>query len=1031
MKGFIALLFTMTMLQLSTYGAVYVHDTVEQRPEGAVQQQLLDIEIIVKDATTGTFISGATVKIGSKRTKTSPNGRSLINTPSTDTVFRVSYVGYNEKTVRIVPDQRLYEVKLETTNNQISEIVINSGIISRSKESFTGATATITGGQLRQVGNMNVVESLRSLDPSLVFVDNVSAGSNPNALATIEMRGQSSISTTDVSDQFTENPNQPLFILNGFQATLRQITDLDMNRVAAITILKDAASTAIYGAQAANGVIVIETIRPKAGTVRVNYSSDNRIEMYDLSSYNMMNAAEKLEFERLSGRFRQSGAFFINGGQTLLPELYNERLKLVASGVDTYWLDKPLQTGFTQKHSLYIEGGAEDFQYGAGVNYQNIKGLMQGSGRDNWGANLDFIYRVKNVNIMNQLLVNGYNSTESPFGSFTQYVQLNPYYAYGWEGTPDRYLGSYPNSPTSVVNISNPFYNASLNSYDQGNNFNIANNLSVNWDISKDLRFSTRLQVQKGMTGTAVFVSPDDTQFDNVTTLEKGSYRDGRTETFNYQVNGMFTYNKSIGKNVLTANLQGEIYHNYGTSYSTTAIGFPSNAAGYPSNAFSYQLNSSPTYSQSTIRRANMLFSGNYAYDNRYLFDATYRLDGSTTFGSETPYSPFWSLGAGINLHNESYLKDVSWLDMLRLRANIGVTGNQNFGTFQSVSIYQYLSNINDFGQGTMLSSFGNPNLAWQNTRQISTGIDFSALDNRLSATVNAYHKLTDPLIIGLSLPSSTGIASYPENLGSLTTKGLELTLRYAIIQDLKKDVNWSLGVQNNMYESIYGGFGAATSNLNNIQLAENLLTRYTDGYSPNDIWAVKSLGIDPASGQEIFLSKDGVPTNTYNSEDIVRVGNTRPLSEGVVSSNFRYKGFSFSFYLRYKVGGDIVNNALYTKVENISATGLENNQDLRALTERWQNPGDISEFKAISVNTTTPMSSRFVQKENLLTGESFNLMYEFRKKDHAWLQRSKLQSLRFSVYANDIFRLSNVRVERGIDYPYARNLSFTISASL
>nr|WP_295863940.1 TonB-dependent receptor plug domain-containing protein [uncultured Chitinophaga sp.] len=170
-------------------------------------------------------------------------------------------------------------------------------MFNRNKTTFSGAVATFTGKELRQVGTLNVLESLKTLDPSFVIVPNNVAGSNPNLMPKIEVRGKTGLSSNAVRDQFSTDPNQPLFILNGMETTLQQIIDLDMNRVASITPLKDAASTALYGFRAANGVIVVETIKPKPGELRISYTVNTRLEVPVLRDYNMMNATELLEFQ--------------------------------------------------------------------------------------------------------------------------------------------------------------------------------------------------------------------------------------------------------------------------------------------------------------------------------------------------------------------------------------------------------------------------------------------------------------------------------------------------------------------------------------------------------------------------------------------------------------------------------------------------------------------------------------------------------------------------------------------------------------
>ncbi len=1001
------------------------------------QEQDKGIMIEVRDEMTNYLLPGATVKLSNGMSfLTNSNGLAFLPQSGAAATVTISSIGYTSTTLKIDNTQKKYVVKLVTQNNQLSEVVVNSGIINRKKDSFTGATATLSGEDLKRVGNMNILESIRSLDPSIVIPENINLGANPNALPQIELRGQSSVSLNDVKDRFSADPNQPLIILNGFQTTLQKLADLDLNRVASISILKDAASTAIYGAQAANGVIVIETLKPKGGKVNISYTTDMRVQAYDLSSYNLMNAAEKLEFEKKSGRFTRNYKDYdpTKGNLLLLDSLYNERLKNVNAGVNTYWIDKPLRTGFTNKHSLYADGGSDIFQYGVGTNYQKINGIMQGSDREAWGGNIDLTYRNNKVNISNQLYISGNKSSESPYGSFSQYAQLNPYWKYDWDqNSIPKYIEvsalDYRN--VSYNRITNPFYNASLNSYDHSNELGIINNLALNYDILPELRFTTTFQLGRNIMNMAKFTAPQNTQFDDTPLYEKGSYIDGRQESNNYQLNAMFSYNKVFAeKHVITANARAEAYHNYNTFYQSEVVGFPEGVKGLPSFAFQQKPNSKAQYEEATVRRANMLLSANYVYDNRYLFDATYRLDGSTAFGSEKTFSPFWSIGAGANLHNEAFLRDVSWINQLRVRGNIGYTGNQNFGSFQSTTVYAFDGASNIFGQGYYVDQLGNPRLAWQKTLQTSVGIDLTALNNRLSLTLNGYNKDTDPLVVALNLPTSTGANMYPENIGTLNTKGIEIIARYTAIKNTEKDIDWTLGIQNNMYKAQYAKFGTSTANLNDYLHQEKSLQRYTDGNSPYDIWAVQSLGINPTNGREVFLKKDGDYTFDYDYNDVVKSGSTRPISEGVFSSQLRISGFQMGMYIRYKFGGHVFNTALYNKVENIAEDQLDYNQDRRALHDRWQAPGDMALYKSIATQSFTPMSSRFIQKENVLSGESFSLGYEFRKQQHSWLSSCGLQSLRCTAYANDIFRLSSVRTERGLDYPFARNISFTINAT-
>ncbi|MDR6783982.1 TonB-linked SusC/RagA family outer membrane protein [Pedobacter africanus] len=1005
--------------------------------QNARTQQLLTRAIVFLGKVVdkkGKAIPGASIRIKGMTGRSVASGidgtfRIILN--SKDDVLLISYVGFKTQEVKVVPDfpAGAYRVIiLEEDENLINEVIVTGTGITRNKNSFTGATASYTGEQLKAVGNQNIIQGLRALDPSFIQLENNRFGSNPNVLPNIEIRGKTSISSA-LQDQFASDPNQPLFILDGFETSLRTIVDLNMNRIASVTILKDAASTAMYGSKASNGVVVIETVKPKSGEMRLNYSSDFNVEAPDLSGYNMMNAEEKMEFERLSGRYTYYlGPDVYPTGQIYLDSLYSVRLAEVRRGVNTYWLNEPVQTGFSQRHSIYADGGDESLRYGVGASYKKTSGAMKGSGREDWAGNIDLTYRKGKFNISNQLYINGYKGDESPYGSFANFVNANPYYR---KDNPEaRYLEeSRDNRILFLYKVTNPLYNAALNNVNSTKNIAIQNNLQMIVELSQDLRLQGAVQLQKGVTTGLKFLSPLHTSFDNTNIFEKGSYNNSRTDNFSYNANAMLTYGKVFnGIHSLTANLRADIRHNDNKNVAFSVVGFPASSNGNPSFAYSYKPDSRPSTALSTTRTNSILASANYAYKGRYLADFSFRYDGSTAFGSNKKYSPYLSGGLGWNIHNEEFMKKVDWINTFRIVGNIGKTGNQNFASVSSISTYGYDSYINIYGQGVTLNSLGNPNLRWQNSVQTNLGTDIVMFRNKLALNVNAYTKKTDPLVVAVDLPSSTGIKAYPMNAGYLDTKGLEATVKYSPIYRPEDRVVWTLGLTGTAYKSTYGGFNNQLASLNTAQQNSKGLIRYKDGYSPQDIWAVQSKGIDPSTGQEVFLRSDGQYTFIYSTNDIVRVGSEQPQVEGVFSSNLTYKGFNLGINLRYIIGRDVFNSALYDKVENINVQGLANNQDRRALYDRWQKPGDIAQFKAISLTTETPMSSRFVQTEHMLSGESLSFGYNFQTS--AWLKKLGLSSLRLNGYTNEIFRFSTVRRERGIEYPFARSVSFSLNAS-
>lgn len=973
----------------------------------------------------GIPLMGATVTVKGTNRKivVGAGGYFTLDKVDAGAILVVTYLGYEPQEIKLKAASSTLEITMKLLENNMKDVVITGTGINRKKESFTGAAVTYTGDQLKSIGNKNVLQSLKTLDPSFIQIENNLQGANPNKMPSFEVRGKTSINTTNLNDQFGSDPNQPLFILNGFESTLQSIYDLDMNRVASITILKDAASTALYGSKAANGVVVVETKRPVPGELNINYTGDFSFELPDLSSYNLMNSAEKLQFEKLSDVYTG-----IAVDPWVAEASYNAKLADIQRGVNTYWLSEPVHLGFSNRHSVSLSGGSNELNFGAGINYRNQSGVMKGSGRETFGGNIDLNYRKGKFNITNMVSISSFNSNESPYGSFSNFANANPYYRKTNAG---GVLSKYLDPLNILPSTANPLYNASLYSINKSKSLSFINNLQAIFTLSDSFRIQGGLQLSTENNNTIVFTPPDNTIFDGVTDFEKGSYTNTHPSNFSYSGNVMLTYAKVINKNQINANVRADIQEKSIRSTGFSAVGFPYGTNGNPAFAYGYTPFGRPASSTSVYRGSGILASVNYAYDQRYLLDATYRLDGSSAFGSNHTSQSFASAGLGWNIHKESFLNSVQWIDLLKLRADIGFTGNQNLGQFTSTSVYSFLPGRNNFGQGLDLLSLGNPNLEWQSTLQASYGFDFAFLNNRFSGYVEYFDKYTDPLVISANgtLPTSTGASSnYVINAGSLTTRGLNFNLRMSPVYNLEDRIIWTIGITGTTMNSKYGNLNNKLDALNILQEDNGGLVRYSDGYSPDDIWAVVSRGIDPATGNEVFQKKDGSLTFIYSTDDIIKVGNTRPKMEGVVNTSFTYKNFNIGANIRYLINGYVFNSAVYNKVENISTTDVLYNQDKRALYERWQKPGDVSQFKAINTRVTTPMSSRFIQKDTHFVGESFNLGW--RITNNSLLKRLKMQTLNINLYANDIFRMESIRSERGIDYPFSRSMSLSLNAS-
>lgn len=981
-------------------------------------------------------VSHATVYVKGARfsSSTDTSGYFTIRIPASTKSLTISQVNYESATVAIRQPGEMIYISLKP-RGEVMTATVSTGMFARKKESFTGAVSTFTGDQLKMVSNQNVIQSLKTLDPSFIIMENNAAGSNPNVLPSIEIRGQSSLTSNTLKDQFNTDPNMPLFVLDGFVASLQIISDLDMNRVATVTILKDAASAAMYGAKAANGVVVIETKKPKPGKMRLTYSGDFSLQAPDLSSYNMMNSTEELQFEKLAGRYTLGPRTASWPTQYYLDQLYSSHMQNVQKGINTYWLSEPVQMGFTAGNALYAEGGDSVMRIGLGGNYKTLTGAMKGSGRQSYSGTVDFSYRKGKFNVANKIYINGYSADDSYYGSFQTYVNAPTYFTKrDSTGIAQKYLEQSIDYYGYTSYVYNPLYNASLPSISNKKNLGFTDNLQLIYTINPFLQLQGGISLNQSTTTSITFMSPDNALFQDSSIFNKGKYTNNRLNYFNYQGFLGLTYGRVFKRvHQLTANLRAEIEQTNNSVVEFVAVGFPTGSTGNPAFSYGYQNNSRPGTATSVFRRNNGIASVNYVYDRRIFIDGTYRFDGSTTFGSNKKYTGFYSAGIGWNLQNERFLKNVKWINILRIKANTGTSSNQSFGSLTSVATYTYDSYINLFGQGLDLATLGNSNLKWQVTAQTNLGADITVLKSRLSFSANVFSKITDPMVVVVPLPASTGLSSYPMNAGRIYTKGMDLMAKYSIIFKPERRIFWTTSLTVGSYKSEYQKFNNTLNALNKLNQLNNIMSRYTDGYSPDDIWAVQSKGIDPASGKEVFLKKNGQLSFIYDANDAVKVGNLQPDVQGVISTQVSYKGFMFSASLRYSLGANIFNKALYNKVENITYKSISNNQDKRALYDRWQKPGDIAQFKGIYLisatgDGATSMSSRFVQQENYISGESFSVGYDFLGRQ--WIKKFGMESFRIMAYANDLFRISNVRRERGTDYPFANTFSFSVSAA-
>ncbi|MHC1779160.1 MAG: SusC/RagA family TonB-linked outer membrane protein [Bacteroidales bacterium] len=937
----------------------------------------------------------------------------------TTSVLEFRFIGMKTKVLNVSAITN-WNIVMEEDAAILEDVVV-TGYYNANKATYTGSATTIKKADIQNISTTNLFTVLQSIDPSFKIVENNNAGSNPNSMPEFQIRGSNSVTT--LRNQFEGDPNMPLFIVDGFEMGVEKVFDLDPLRIESVTLLKDASATAIYGSKAANGIVVLELIKPVQGQLRFDYSAKYIFTAPDLTSYDILNAREKLELELITGTVQRYS------------EEYNEKLKNVEKGYDTYWLNKPLKVSNDLNHNLSVSGGDKSLTYSLTATLNPSSGIMKGSGRDRYSVGSRLTYRYSNLIFSNSINYDNVHSVNSPYGSFTQYGRLNPYYNITDED--GKYLLMLQTGSSTAGSVSNPLWNTTLNEKNT-NDYNLfSENFEIKWNVSPKLRLTGNGSINLRNGKIEQFFSSLHTMFGTSTDISKrGLYRSQNTKQVSMQGNFLISYSTNIKSNFITLNS--------GISYSDvdaeqdgfTAQGFVAEFLSYPSFANSYHDTEKPQGLSSKSRNAGVFLNSNYTYNNIYFLDVSVRADISSKFGKDSRWAPFWSIGAGYNIHREEFMKSVEFINQLKLRGSIGVTGSQSFDPYQSMSKYQYISDqfYGFYAVGALMMGMGNPNLKWQKTSKSNLGIDMAFLDNKLLITADIYQSKSKDLLTSIALAPSLGFSSYMENLGESQNSGYDFSIRGVLIKS--KDMMLSIS-------------GNGSHNINKLTKISNTLVawneqvdketsgagtdvskvypkvRFIEGQSMSTIWVVRSLGIDPASGKEIYLDKDGNKTYVWSADDQVPFATSDPKLTGSLGLNFTWKGLTFNLTSRYSFGGKLYNQTLVDRVESVD---YKFNCDKRVFSERWRNPGDITLFKDVKDKSATKPTSRFVQDNNYLEFSSINISYMFSKEKLAKLKYFKSLSLSFTT--NDLHRFSSIQIERGLSYPFARSFNLSLQAS-
>lgn len=1016
-------------------------------------RMLAKVAITLRDLSDGNALDSVMVTVGRKKGYTDTNGFVQFDSVIKESIVTASKNGYLVSSRKAKSEFTLRLAKKESSS--VSQY--DNGQYKRPIEHFSGAYTVVSGAELRKVNSVNFVEALQVFAPSFIVSKNNNSGNDPNVTPSTRIRGaynfpvsatiatqpgaagsatvQLNSSSADFVADNIANPNQPIVLLDGVQVALQTALDMDINRIEKVTILKDAAATSSYGVRGGNGVLLIQTKKPQPGNLHVTYSGQVQISTPDLSSYNMLNASDKLALEHAAGLYNNNDA------------LYQKRLAQVNKGVNTDWLSVPTRNGIGTKHYVALGGGDDDINYGLDFSYNNIAGVMKGSGRKNTNIGGYINTRIKTLTISNYLSYTTSTATNSPYGILSDYVKQNPY----WDthdsltGGSAKVLEKYT-SQGNVVRHYNPAYNGTLSTKDDRTYSKLSDLLSANWNIGHGFKLNGHLSFIKQSDVTNVFLPPGHTAFAAYTPedfFKRGTYDQTSSEFTSIEGAFNLNYTKRLGLHQMYASAGMSGMQTSSESSGFQLAGFSSDKLTDIAFGKAYS-NSRPETGMITTRLASAYGNFTYSYDNRYQLEISANADESSQFGKNNLIAPHWSVGASWNLHQERFFHENKILSNLRLRGSVGTSGNLFFQSYLGNNRFnyytdrQYIQGSSGYGNhgiglGAFLTGIANDDLKSPETEKQNVGLDAALFHNRLFISVDAYRNTTENIVLPVVSPASTGYLNfnYYDNLGAIESKGVEFNVNYRIINNTSKGIVWSVmvnGIHNEDRIKSISNYVESHTVANDAPQVDQTRPqpRYVVGKSLTGIWAVPSVGIDPGTGNETFVNPDGTLTSTWNAANKILAGDLSPKWQGSFGTTLAVKNISAGIYFHYQYGASYYNQTLADYVENAD---INYNVDRRALNNRWTRPGDVALYKPLSVNglATSPtyVTTRFVEKNDFINCAAISLNYSL---PQTLVSKIRARNASLGFVANNAFQASTMKGQQGIYYPFQRAYTFTIT---
>ncbi|MFK7934608.1 MAG: SusC/RagA family TonB-linked outer membrane protein [Saprospiraceae bacterium] len=959
---------------------------------GLLIGQNLTINGVIQDKITNDPLIGVSVMTtdAAHGTATDIDGRFTLEiAPNSQLVL--SYVGYQTQTID-VNGQSNFSISMRPENLGLDEVVV-VGYGTKSRRDITSSISSISTEDIEKKPFARLENALQG---KAAGVQVTQYSGRPGNTISIRVRGATSLSAG----------NEPLYVLDG--VPILSTEGINPADVASIEVMKDASASAIYGARAANGVVLITTKRGVAGQSRISISSNIGVSQV-IKTIPLLNGQQYIDLVNES---------YVNAGQAPVLDAAN-------FSADTDWQDEIFRDAVTSDVQLSFSGGTKKSNYFISANRNAQEGIVRGSDfqRLNFRANFD--------NQLRDWMKIGTSITVSKidFNNVPDNSRVNQGGVILGALSSPPIIGIYNDDGTYTTNPLQAWENPVANieaPIDVASTTRLVGNLYAEMELVKNLKFKSSFGTETYYNKNDYFLDPVRTQFgrsqEGIATTSSNRELIWLWEnTLNYQLT------KAKHSFDFLAGVTGQESGYEGTF--ARSEGFP-NGAITTLNAGSRKTEASSFASQWAL--FSYLGRVSYKFSDKYLADVSFRADGSSRFGKGNRYAYFPSLSLGWRLSEEAFLKNNATIDDLKLRASIGATGNQNIGDFTSIGLYSTGSNYN-FNNiilpGTRPATISNENLKWETTTQYNAGFDVSLFDFRLSLTGDYYYKRTQDLLINVDLPRSTGFTSGIQNLGEVENMGWELSIHSFNVKQEKLAWNTQFNISANRNKVLdIGGADQVIFAGGIPERGASVLVQ--EGLPLGTFYGYNSLGVDPANGDIVFedINNDGI----VNEDDRTIIGDANPDFILGLTNTLTYGEFTLDVLLQSSIGNDVFNA---TRIETEGMFSVKNGSAVTL--DRWQNEGDITRTPRAffgDPNENSRISNRFIEDGSFVRIRNITISYYLPK---SMLDKIKVQG--FSIYASgqNLWTFSNYSgydpevnrdggsaISQGIDfgtYPQAR----------